>query len=214
MLLTADHVSFRYADADWLYEDLSVTCESGRVVGLAGPSGSGKSTLLDLLGMTYRPATGEVKLVDDHGDVIATSGADESADAGARFAWILQSNSVLSGRSVLDNVAIAQIANGASIREARNRAEGALAQVGLSNRASSPVNELSGGEVQRVTVARCLTSSARVILADEPTGQLDAHNTVLVADALRQLAADGRVVVVATHDERVMDQCDDLLRLR
>lgn len=214
MLLTADHVSFRYGDSDWLYQELSVMCESGRVIGLAGPSGSGKSTLLDLLGMTYRPATGKVTLLDDRGEVVAASGPKDLPSAGAEFAWILQSNTVLSGRSVLDNVAIAQLATGASVRDAKALAEIALARVGLGDRVRSRVNELSGGEVQRVTVARCLNASSRVVLADEPTGQLDAHNTVLVADALRQLAEDGKVVVVATHDDRVMDRCDDIVRLR
>ncbi|MGN8552197.1 UNVERIFIED_CONTAM: ATP-binding cassette domain-containing protein [Microbacterium sp. SLM126] len=215
MLLNANQVSFRYGTADWLYQDLSIECRSGKLVGLAGPSGSGKSTMLDLLGMTSPPGAGEVTLVDDDGAAVASNTpARTSSGAGTNFAWILQSNAVLSGRTVLDNVAVAQLAAGASRAAAHELAKDALTRVGLASLGSARVNEISGGELQRVTVARCLTSTARVILADEPTGQLDSRNTALVADALRELAEDGRIVVVATHDERVMDRCDQLVRLR
>ncbi|MBM7826623.1 ABC-type lipoprotein export system ATPase subunit [Microbacterium aurum] len=182
---------------------------------LAGPSGSGKSTLLDLIGLTYAPTAGTITFTDDAGQVAVAHG--QSAPPGSRWArvsWILQSNIVLSGRSVLDNVAVAQLTEGTTTRQAYARARRSLQRVGLAERAKSRVNELSGGEVQRVTVARCLTSSAELILADEPTGQLDASNTELVASALRELATDGRIVIVATHDERVMGQCDATLRLR
>jgi ABC-type lipoprotein export system ATPase subunit len=121
---------------------------------------------------------------------------------------------VLAERTTLDNVAIGALARGISFKEACSLAKDAIALFGLGEKLAMPANLLSGGEQQRVTIARCLISPSSVILADEPTGNLDAANTMLVAQSLRAAAAGGKIVVVATHDPDVVAECGTVLDLR
>lgn len=206
MLLDANDLWFRFRPTErWLFAGLSMSASSSELYAVTGPSGCGKSTLLDLLGALRQPDAGEVALRDRDGS--------RSYDA-HQVSWIAQSSPVLGGRTALDNVAIAMLSTGVSMGEARAAACTSLSSVGLSHRADARVRDLSGGEVQRLSIARCLSTSAPVILADEPTGQLDSRNTKEVVGALRSAASQGKVVVVATHDAWVMDQCDARIDLR
>jgi ABC-type lipoprotein export system ATPase subunit len=171
------------------------------MLALTGPSGCGKSTLLDLVGGLRAPTRGAIDLTGD-------SSPD---DLRHRFAWIAQSTPVLGGRTATDNVALALVAQGERLVTARAKAQSALGTVGLESHYDALIGELSGGEVQRVAVARCLVMTADVILADEPTGQLDAVNTAMVVSALESAAAEGKVVLIATHDQWVASRCHEQL---
>ncbi|MCW3493452.1 ATP-binding cassette domain-containing protein [Microbacterium sp. SSM24] len=204
-----EDVGFRYGPgADVLFSGISLEWNLGSFNAVEGPSGCGKSTLLDLLGGMRQPTSGRVVL-RDHRD-----GASQVLDRRAASAWILQNNLVLSGRPVLDNVLIGATARGMKPSSARNAAVDAIEYLGLSSRLTSVVNDLSGGEQQRVTIARCLCSPSMLILADEPTGNLDAKNARLVTAGLKAASRAGKLVVVATHDGDVVEACDSSLSLR
>ncbi|MFK4806162.1 ABC transporter ATP-binding protein [Microbacterium sp. ZW CA_36] len=209
MRLTLTNLSFSYSRGTTaLFEEISAEWVRGTLNAVQGPSGSGKSTLMDILGGLRAPTSGSILLTDDNAPV------GTPIDRRMACAWVLQNNSVLSGRSTLDNVMIGAVARGMTPRSARPLALDALQRLGLGERVASPVNSLSGGEQQRVTIARCLISPSTVILADEPTGNLDAANARLVAQSLREAASSGKLVVVATHDLDVVDLCDSSLALR
>ncbi len=209
MSLVLEDVGFRYGPgADVLFSGISLEWKLGSLNAVEGPSGCGKSTLLDLLGGLRQPTSGTV-LLRDHGD-----GASRVLDRRAASAWILQNNLVLSGRPVLDNVLIGATARGMKPSSARHAAVAAIEYLGLGSRLSTVVNDLSGGEQQRVTIARCLCSPSKLILADEPTGNLDAKNARLVTAGLKAASRAGKLVVVATHDGDVVEACDSSLSLR
>lgn len=208
MPLKLEKVSYRYGRAtSTLFENVSAEWHTGSLVAIQGPSGSGKSTLLDLIGGLRSPTSGSITLTHE-------GTKHERANRRSASSWILQNNAVLSGRTTVDNVMIGATARGASVAEARISALAALEYLGLTERASTLVNTLSGGEQQRVTIARCLISPSLVIIADEPTGNLDATNADLVAQSLRAAARAGKIVLVATHDPDVANACDSVLALR
>ena len=188
--------------------DVDATFAFGTLVALWGPSGSGKSTLLSLIGLLMAPTSGTVTVA---GQPAWTSGAETRRLRASMFAWVLQNSACLESRAALDNVAMGPLAEGLRRSEATRRGLQALEIVGLSERAASKAVELSGGELQRMTVARALAQDKRIVLADEPTGQLDAKSSATVADALRALSAAGRCVIVATHDPAVSDRCDGVI---
>ena len=163
--------------------------------------------MLDILGGIRSPTQGVVLLEDELGRALSTAQHARSC------AWILQSNLVLGRRTVLDNVTIGALAQGVPAREARDRARAALDLLGIAPHAQVPVDRLSGGEQQRVTVARCIASPSAVLLADEPTGSLDAFNTGLVVECLQRAAASNQIVFVATHDDAVKSGCARVLDL-
>jgi ABC-type lipoprotein export system ATPase subunit len=205
MQLTVTNLSYRHGRAGtWLFRDVEFAANPGTILAITGPSGCGKSTLLDLVGGLRKVTRGEVSF----------GGASPFDSRREQTSWIAQSTPVLGGRTALDNVALALLPRGHSLREARSLAEGALVSVGLEHRIDAVIGELSGGEVQRVSIARCLISPAPVILADEPTGQLDARNTSLVIEAIRNAAGCEKIVLLATHDSWLVGKCDNELRLR
>lgn len=181
--------------------DLDVA--SGESVAIMGPSGSGKTTLLALLGGLLPLRSGDVSLVDDHGD------RHRPFDCAA---WVLQTVNVLADRTVADNVCLGSYAAGLGRVDALADARDWLAMVGLAERADDPVRVLSGGEVQRVVIARALATRRPLVLADEPTGQLDAATTDAVLTALIE-PAHGRTLVIVTHDAEVARRCDRVLSL-
>lgn len=173
------------------------------MVAIAGPSGSGKTTLLALLGGLLPVQSGDVRLVDGAGTPHRTRDT---------VAWVLQTGNVLADRNVVDNVCLGGFQGGLDRRRAFGEARRWLALVGLGERAGAQVRVLSGGEVQRVVIARALASGRPLLLADEPTGQLDAATTESVLAVLLD-RAHGRSVAVVTHDPQVAQRCDRVLRL-
>jgi putative ABC transport system ATP-binding protein/lipoprotein-releasing system ATP-binding protein len=185
----------------------SFTIERGRSAAILGPSGSGKSTLLSVLGGLVRPDDGTVRV--DLGPQ-ATDGA--SVALRDVTAWVLQTTNVLPERSALENVVVAALTQHGDRRRARAEAERRLESVGLADRAHDSARVLSGGELQRVVIARALASGRPFLLADEPTGQLDRATSMMVLDALLRSSGDAGVVIV-THDPAVAARCDVTARL-
>ncbi|GAB4277005.1 MAG: ABC transporter ATP-binding protein [Coriobacteriia bacterium] len=187
-------------------DDLTLSIPAGVCVALVGPSGSGKSTLLHTVAGLKKPLAGTV----------TTLGVDVGATDAPRLAWlratqvgmVFQAFHLLGHLTALENVALKALIAGADRRAAREEAASALERVGLAHRSSHYPYQLSGGEQQRVGVARAIVNQPRLVLADEPTGNLDSKTTGLVADLLAGLAEDGRTVVIATHDESVAAEAD------
>lgn len=188
-----------------------LTVGRGEYVSIIGPSGSGKSTLLHLLGLLDRPSDGDYFL--DGLPTAALSEADRAALRGGRIGFVFQAFHLLPHRTVLDNVLLATLYSGVPRAERRERALAALDRVGLSHRLGFVPTVLSGGERQRVAVARAVVASPHVLLADEPTGNLDTVNTAGVLDLFDELHAEGLTLVVITHDDEVSRRASRQVRI-
>lgn len=210
MSLAVAGVTHRYGrGAPPVLRDISFGLEAEVSIALMGPSGSGKTTLLGILGLLFAPWEGSVLL-----DGRAVSGREATQLRASSFGWVFQGTNALPRRSALENAALGLLARGFGGAEARRRAAAALDAVGLGALAAKPANTLSGGELQRVCIARVLASAPRFILADEPTGQLDGATTVGVVEALVANRPAGTSIIIATHDPEVAGRCDRIVRLR
>jgi ABC-type lipoprotein export system ATPase subunit len=186
--------------------------DSGETLAVMGPSGCGKSTLLHLLGGLERPSDGEVWLAGRRIDRLS-----EKALARLRrraIGFVFQAFHLMEELTALENVELPALLAGRSPRAARRRAEELLAQVGLSDRAEHLPSALSGGQRQRVAIARALSNQPLVVLADEPTGNLDSAATLDVLRLLDSLRAGGQTLVIVTHDERIASTADRLISMR
>jgi ABC-type lipoprotein export system ATPase subunit len=198
----------RYAVGDrTVFDDISVQASSGRVLAIRGPSGSGKSSLLAMLGGLITPSSGTVTL----GDARVTPGSDLALRR--RFAFVLQGYGLVAALTAHENIAVALQAARVPRAQVCSRVQTVLENVRLSPVADHLVEDLSGGQQQRVAVARALVTAPGVLLADEPTAELDADNRGLIISLLIEHARKGAVVVIASHDPDVVDGCDDILDL-
>jgi putative ABC transport system ATP-binding protein len=190
----------------------TVRVERGEYVSVAGPSGSGKSTLLNILGLLDRPSTGSYRLSGV--DVAGLNEADRTAIRGHRIGFVFQSFHLLPYRTAEENVVLAQLYNGRPRAGRREAARHVLEQVGMGHKATAVPAVLSGGERQRVAIARALVNRPDVLLCDEPTGNLDSHNSALLLDLFDALHADGLTIVVITHDSVVAARARRSWRMR
>jgi len=190
---------------------VDLTVQRGEYVSIVGPSGSGKSTLLHILGLLDRPTAGDFLL-----DGVSTATVSEHERArlrGGRIGFVFQAFHLLPHRTVLDNVLLATLYSGVPRAERRDRALAALDRVGLSHRLEFMPTVLSGGERQRVAVARAVIASPHVLLADEPTGNLDSVTSAGVLDLFEELHGDGLTLVIITHDAAVSARAQRQVRI-
>lgn len=185
--------------------------EPGDYLSTIGPSGSGKSTLLNVLGLLDRPSSGEY-LLDGEPAGSASEGR-RAAMRGGKIGFVFQSFHLLPHRTVLDNVLLATLYSGVPRAERRDRAMAALERVHLAHRVSFTPTTLSGGERQRVAVARAVVASPHLLLADEPTGNLDTKNSAQIMDLFDDLNEGGLTLVVITHDAAVSARAHRRVRI-
>ena len=191
---------------------LTVRFEKGKFTSIVGPSGSGKSTLMNVLGCLDRPTSGEYIL---EGKNIARYTDDELAHTrNARIGFVFQSFNLLSRLSAVDNVALPLIYAGVDLKERTERAEKALTEVGLGARLYHKPNEMSGGQRQRVAIARALINDPAIIMADEPTGNLDTKSTLEIIDIFEKLNHMGKTVIMVTHEPELADMTQRILTIR
>jgi len=191
-----------------------VDLEIGRneMVAFIGASGSGKSTMMNIVGCLDKPSSGEYWL---NGRAVATMSGDDLARVrNQEIGFIFQSFHLLPRASAVDNVAQPLIYRGIPLRERLALAAQALERVGLGARIHHRPNELSGGQRQRVAIARALVGKPSILLADEPTGNLDSATSLDIMNLIRELHADGQTVVIVTHEPEIAEQCQRVVRLR
>ena len=192
-------------------DGVSVSVQAGEVVGIAGPSGSGKSTLLHVLAALDVPTSGTVTLAGE--DVATHSVRSRTRLRLEHVGIVFQRFHLLPSLTARGNVAVPLVQLGWSKRDRRERATELLSEVGLDTRTTHRPGQLSGGEQQRVAIARALATDPLLVVADEPTGELDSASSTRVLEVLRRVADDDRAVVVASHDPQAIDACDRVVTL-
>ncbi len=191
---------------------MSMNVEPGEWIAIMGPSGSGKSTLMNLIGLLDRPTSGNYVL--DGRDVSGLRGGELASARRNLIGFVFQSYNLLPRETALANVELPMVYAGVGRKERRKRALGVLERVGLSERAHHRPPELSGGQMQRVAIARALVNGPVLLLADEPTGNLDTASGVEILDLFGELNASGVTVVVVTHDPEVAARAQRIVELR
>jgi len=183
---------------------VSLEIEEGDMVAVTGPSGSGKSTLMHILGCLDRPDSGKYVLAGE--DVSKLRKDNLAAIRNRRIGFVFQTFNLLPRMSALENVALPLLYRGA--QDSKDRAETALSVVGLADRMRHEPNQLSGGERQRVATARAIVTDPSIILADEPTGNLDSKTGREIISLFKKLNAEGRTIVIVTHEADVARHCN------
>jgi ABC-type lipoprotein export system ATPase subunit len=214
-LLTARGLRKYYGRGDALVravDDADLDVAAGETVAIMGPSGCGKSTLLHLLGGLDRPTAGEIRLTGERVDQLSERGlARLRRDA---IGFVFQGFHLMDELTAVENVELPALLAGRSARAARRRALALLDRIGLADRARFLPSALSGGQRQRVAIARALANEPLIVLADEPTGNLDSGATLEVLRLFDTLHQDGQTLVIVTHDSRIAATADRLIGMR
>jgi putative ABC transport system ATP-binding protein len=193
-------------------DGVSIDVAPGESVAVMGPSGSGKSTFMNLIGCLDRPSAGEYQLA---GQTVSTLAADELAGVrNRRIGFVFQSFNLLSRTTALENVEMPLLYQGVSGAERHRRANAALEKVGLAGREDHHPNQLSGGQQQRVAIARALVTDAPIIMADEPTGNLDTRTSYEVMAILQGLVGQGKTIILVTHEGDIAAYASRVVTLR
>ena len=191
--------------------NVDLNIDSGEYVAIAGPSGCGKSTLLSILGLLDVPTAGEYVL--DGAALHGLAPGELARVRNRRVGFIFQSFHLIGDLTVAENVSVPLLYRGVPAEERRSAVEEALRRVGMEHRAKHYPSQLSGGQQQRVAVARAIAGKPSILLADEPTGNLDSKNGALVMDLIRDLHAGGATVCMVTHDPRYAEHADRTIHL-
>ncbi|MDI6600356.1 MAG: ABC transporter ATP-binding protein [Thermoanaerobacteraceae bacterium] len=192
-------------------DGVDIDIDEGEFVAITGPSGSGKSTFMHLLGCLDTPTSGTYIL---NGSEVSKLKQDKLADIRNReIGFVFQEFNLLPRLTALENVELPLIYRGMPVHERRERAKVALEKVGLADRTNHRPTEMSGGQQQRVAIARALVGDPNIILADEPTGNLDSHSAHEVMDMLKDLNSAGRTVILITHDMSIASEAKRIVRI-
>ena len=192
--------------------DINLEIYEGEFAAIMGPSGSGKSTLMNILGCLDRPTTGEYYLYDRE---VAQLSDDELAEVrNKKIGFVFQSFNLLPRMSALENVALPLVYANISSKERRERAISMLEKVGLQDRMQHKPNELSGGQRQRVAIARALINNPAIIMADEPTGNLDSKSSEDIMEIFAQLNEQGKTIIVVTHEQEIALKTKRIITVR
>lgn len=191
---------------------IDLDIEKGEYVALMGPSGSGKSTLMNLLGCLDTPTSGTYEL---NGELVSNMSDDQLAEIrNKEIGFVFQTFNLLPRTTALENVALPMIYAGKSKKDRTERAAKVLTDVGLADRMDHKPNQLSGGQRQRVAVGRALVNNPTIILADEPTGNLDSKTSVEIMNLFNEIHAAGNTVILVTHEEDIAENAHRIIRLR
>ena len=192
-------------------DDVNLTIRAGEYLSLMGPSGSGKSTLLNIVGLLDRPSSGRYVL--DGRDTTLLDEHEQAAVRGRKVGFVFQSFHLVPRLSAFENVELPLLLAGVAATQRRERVDAALAAMGLADRANHRPDQLSGGQRQRIAIARATIMRPAVLLADEPTGNLDSTSGAEVIAVLEQLCVEGLTLVVVTHDADVGERASRRLRM-
>ncbi|HLP52876.1 MAG TPA: ABC transporter ATP-binding protein [Chitinophagales bacterium] len=193
-------------------KDVSLSINKGEYVALMGPSGSGKSTLMNILGCLDSPSSGSYKL--NNIEVASMTDDDLARVRNQEIGFIFQTFNLLPRLTALENVALPMVYAGLSKVDRTKRAEEVMRMVGLQDRMTHKPNELSGGQRQRVAIARALVNNPSIILADEPTGNLDTKTSYEIMSIMEDISRQGNTVIIVTHEEDIAKHARRILRLR
>ena len=210
-MLSTNNLSKSYGDLNIL-KGVSIEAQRGEIVSIVGASGAGKSTLLHIIGTLDRPDSGKV-LIDDV-DVFSLSATKIAQFRNQKIGFVFQFHHLLPEFSALENVMMPALINNVSVSTAQKKASSLLDRMQLNNRLHHKPSELSGGEQQRVAIARSLINDPAIILADEPTGNLDSSNSLIIFDMILQLRAElQQTFILVTHNDELAKQSDRTLRM-
>lgn len=193
-------------------QNASVGIDQEEFVAILGPSGSGKSTLLNIMSCLDTPTEGKVFL---EGEDVSELSEDELADIrGKKIGFVFQQFNLLTHLNALENVHLPSIFQGTSSKEMKKRAEKLLDSVGLSDRLKHDPTELSGGEMQRVAMARSMINDPKILVTDEPTGNVDSETGENIMNILKELNQEGRTIIMVTHDQNLVEYADRIIRIK
>ena len=204
------HVTKQYGRGSAALTDINLTIDKGELVFLSGPSGAGKSTLMKMIAVMERPSSGTVSV---NGQDVGRLNASGLPYLRRNLGLIFQQQSLLNDRNVLANVMLPLLVIGTAKADAEKRARAALDKVGLLDKAASDPMALSGGEQQRVSIARAIVNRPQIILADEPTANLDRASANKVMDALKAFHGVGVTCIISTHDESILTSAPRVIYL-
>lgn len=210
MFISLKNITKKYKETKAL-DNLSLELPKAKCIGIVGASGSGKSTLVQILGGLDIPTSGEV--IIDGKNITKFRDNQISKFRNDEIGFVFQSMNLLEFLNLTDNVALPAIINGQESKLAKEKAIKLLKELGLESEINKLPNQVSGGQLQRASIARSLINDPNIIIADEPTGNLDKENAVNVLEILKNLTKDGITVIVVTHDNRVEHYFDEVIKL-